>query len=187
MSIPLPNKNPPISRSWWIADNLLAGPYPGNVDETLAIRNLKAIVESGITVFVNLQEPDDLGMNGQPFFDYRSTVSGYAAEQGTDAVFHRIPIPDMGVTSTESYREALDRIDEAHESGRGAYVHCWGGHGRTGTVIGCWLVRHGLTPDEALERITELRKHDSHLVYMGSPQTRKQVKIIRKWVEPGDG
>ena len=22
------------------------------------------------------------------------------------------------------------------------YVHCWGGVGRTGTVVGCWLVRH---------------------------------------------
>ena len=30
------------------------------------------------------------------------------------------------------------------------YLHCWGGVGRTGTVVGCWLVRHGRTGDEAL-------------------------------------
>jgi hypothetical protein len=90
MPIPFPTKRPPISHSWWVTDQLLAGPYPGNVDETLAISNLEAIVECGITVFVNLQELDDMGMNGQPFSDYCSTVSGFAAEQGMDAVFHRI-------------------------------------------------------------------------------------------------
>ena len=27
--------------------------------------------------------------------------------------------------------------------GRKVYVHCWGGVGRTGTVVGCYLVRQG--------------------------------------------
>ena len=41
----------------------------------------------------------------------------------------------------------LTQRDEGLEP---VYVHCWGGIGRTGTVVGCWLVRHGMTGDEAL-------------------------------------
>jgi protein-tyrosine phosphatase len=40
-----------------------------------------------------------------------------------------------------------------------------GRYGRTGTVVGCWLVEEGLTGDEALLRIAELRRAtpDGHL------------------------
>ena len=44
-------------------------------------------------------------------------------------------------------------IDEAMSAGKAVYVHCWGGVGRTGTVVGCWLVRHGRTGEQALEQI----------------------------------
>jgi len=33
--------------------------------------------------------------------------------------------------------EILDTIDAALSAKRIVYVHCWGGVGRTGTVIGC--------------------------------------------------
>ena len=46
----------------------------------------------------------------------------------------------------------LDAIDAALDGGKTVYVHCWGGVGRTGTVVGCWLVRHGKTGDEALRQ-----------------------------------
>ena len=36
----------------------------------------------------------------------------------------------------------LDAIDIALCEGHGVYIHCWGGVGRTGTVVGCWLKRH---------------------------------------------
>ncbi|MFZ5949388.1 MAG: fused DSP-PTPase phosphatase/NAD kinase-like protein [Candidatus Rifleibacteriota bacterium] len=28
-------------------------------------------------------------------------------------------------------------------AGKPVYVHCWGGLGRTGVVVGCWSRRHG--------------------------------------------
>lgn len=144
---------------------------------------MSSILDSGITVFVNLQEPTETGMGHRPFRDYRPLVRRLSGGLLPDPAFHRFPIPDMGVTSTETIREALDQIDGAHVGGRVVYIHCWGGHGRTGTVVGCWLVRHGLTPDQALERLTELRQHDDYLNAMGSPQTRAQVQMIRKWAE----
>ena len=181
----LPEKNPPFTHSWWVTDQLLAGPYPGDADERIAERKLNSILDSGVTVFVNLQEPDELGMGRETFIDYRPIVRRLNDGAGIDPVFHRFPIPDMGVTSPETILEILNRIDEAHASDRGVYVHCWGGHGRTGTIVGCWLVRHGLTAGQALKRLTELRKHDSYLRYMESPQTRAQARVIRRWTEEG--
>ena len=32
-------------------------------------------------------------------------------------------------------------------------VHCLGGLGRTGTVLTAWLIREGLTAEEALRRV----------------------------------
>lgn len=183
MPLPFPSKAPPFPHTWWVTDQLLAGPYPGDVDPQTAERNLQSIVEGGVSVFVNLQEYTETGMGYKPFPDYRPIVRKLTPGTAKEPVFHRFPIKDMGVTSSATYREALDRIDEAHAEGRGVYVHCWGGHGRTGTIVGCWMVRHGLTPDQALGRISELRQHDDYLTYMESPQTRGQVRVIRKWAE----
>ena len=71
-----------------------------------------------------------------------------------DVVHERHPIRDLSVPrSPQDMASILDALDEALEGGRNVYVHCWGGVGRTGTVVGCWLVRHGLTGDQALAQI----------------------------------
>ena len=41
-------------------------------------------------------------------------------------------------------KHILDEIDGAILNGKTVYVHCLGGIGRTGTVVGCYLVRHGI-------------------------------------------
>ena len=78
-------------------------------------------------------------------------------------------------------KQILDEIDTAIEHDRPVYLHCWGGRGRTGTVVGCWLVRHGkATGDEALAMIQRLRKNDP-TSYMPSPETGKQKSMVTSW------
>ena len=58
--------------------------------------------------------------------------------------------------------------------------------GKTGTVVGCHLVRRGITGDEALARVAELWK--SVEKYPGrprSPETDEQADYVRSWVEAG--
>jgi protein-tyrosine phosphatase len=80
-------------------------------------------------------------------------------------------------------RRPLDLIDRERGRHGLTYVHCWGGAGRTGTVVGCWLVRRGFGGDAALARIGALRA-DSPALWLDSPQTDEQRTMVRTWAEP---
>jgi protein-tyrosine phosphatase len=45
--------------------------------------------------------------------------------------------PESSAYVAELMTTILDAIDESMTAGKPVYVHCWGGMGRTGTVIGC--------------------------------------------------
>jgi protein-tyrosine phosphatase len=74
----------------------------------------------------------------------------------------------------------LDEIDRALAAGHNVYLHCYAGLGRTGTVVGCFLVRHGLAGDEALRAIRELRR-ETAFPDSPSPQTEEQARMVRRW------
>jgi protein-tyrosine phosphatase len=78
-------------------------------------------------------------------------------------------------------RAILDAIDDSLDRDLPVYVHCWGGHGRTATVVGCWLVRHGMSGDEALRRIAELRRAYPELRHEPAPQANVQYAMVGNW------
>ena len=62
-------------------------------------------------------------------------------------------------------------------------VHCWGGKGRTGTVVGCYLARHGFAAgNDVIKMIKELRKGTVDFSDP-SPETREQIKMVINWVK----
>jgi protein-tyrosine phosphatase len=85
----------------------------------------------------------------------------------------------MGTPSDGQVIRILDAVEEAHAAGDTAYVHCWGGVGRTGTVVGCWLVRHGLDRGDPIAAIAALRAGlpDAR----PSPETAAQAALVRGW------
>jgi protein-tyrosine phosphatase len=94
--------------------------------------------------------------------------------------FSRIPIEDMGVPSTDTMMAILDEIDGAIDQGRPVFVHCLGGRGRTGTVVGCYLVRHGMEGKQALDHIRVLRRFEQTASFP-SPETRPQREMVQSW------
>src|SRR5439155_15029085 len=130
---------------------------------------LPLLLAGGVTLFVDLTQDYELG-------PYTHLVDGAARHV-------RMSIPDMGVTTPDQMRRTLDVIDRERDRGGLPYVHCWGGAGRTGTVVGCWLVRHGLDGAEALRRITALRAGSPEL-WLDSPQTDALRAMVRAWREP---
>lgn len=157
---------PPIRDSYVVDEGLLAGEYPGASDPRDATRRLASFRRARVGVFVDLTHPAD-------------TLEPYDhLLDGARRLHH--PIVDMSTTTIPHMTRILDDVDSALDAGERVYVHCWGGIGRTGTVVGCWLVRHGLDGGDPIRRIAELRRRvlDS---FMPSPQTTAQRQMVTGW------
>jgi hypothetical protein len=171
------NRQRPNVHTYWLHDHLLAGEYPGAPDESEARARLRAYLDAGVNFFVDLTRPGEM----RP---YDALLGQEAAGRGIEVGYLRLAIADMGVPREQSMKTILDAIDQAVSRGRMVYVHCWGGVGRTGTVIGCYLVRHGLSGADALAAIALLwptmGKSQWH---PRSPETAEQVRFVRAWRE----
>ncbi len=157
----------PLPGSYWVVPGrLLAGRCPGlHEDEPGARAELASLRAVGVELFVDLTEGREYGL--RPYDGFLTAP----------AVHRRFAIPDFGVTTPAAMREILDTIDGAVDAGRGVYVHCYAGIGRTGTVVGCHLVRHGMEPAEALRTVTGWRG-------IRSPQSVEQEEFVLEWREP---
>ena len=168
----------PLERCYWVEPGrLLAGPYPG-FDEATARRRLSGLLDEGVDLFVDLtEEGESLAA------PYEALLAAEAAARGRTVAHRRMPIVDMGVPTASRMAEILDLLDGELAAGRTAYLHCLGGIGRTGTVVGCYLVRHGLHGDAALGRLAALVEGTGRRD-LRSPETEEQHDFVRAWAEP---
>ena len=158
----------PIPSSYWVdVGRLLAGEYPSEPGEAEAEEKRALLRAAGIDFFLDLTEEDEL-----PPYDGAIAPLEH----------RRMCIQDFSCPSPDEMTAILDTIEDALERGRRVYLHCWGGIGRTGTVVGCWLVRHGRSPNEALELIAE-RRRDTPDAWRRSPETDEQRAFIASWLE----
>ena len=141
----------PIPNSYWVSPGrFAAGEYPGAKDPSQAAARLRTLLRAGIGHFIDLTEPEE------PLEPYKGMAEEEAGRLGVTVGYERHPITDVSVPRRpERMIAILDAIDAALDEGKTVYVHCWGGVGRTGTVVGCWLVRHGRTGEGALDQIAE--------------------------------
>ena len=173
----------PFERSYWVVPGkLMAGFYPGAPTRKEAEVKLKALLESGVRCVVNLVEEDEVNYStGQRLHPYQQLLNSLASKKQLDIYYARTPIRDQGVPSAQTMRGIVDLIDGALGRDQMAYVHCWGGKGRTGTVVGCYLARHGIAVgEEALQRIQWLRRNDAK-AHEASPENSLQCEMVRQW------
>ncbi len=177
--------NPPMERptpkSYWVIPGfLLAGGYPiSGADETVARQCLAAFIDSGIDAFFDLTWPGELPA-------YLPLLQEEAARRGISIKYQRANLQDKGLPSHDQMAALLDAVDADLVAGYKVYLHCWGGIGRTGMAVGCWLVRHGLAGGQALLRLNELyRTAEQSRTFPRSPETDAQVKFILDWVDDG--
>jgi polymorphic toxin system DSP-PTPase phosphatase-like protein len=171
----------PIPDSYWLIDGvLLAGEYPGASDDDAAREKLTKFLDAGIRTFIDLTE------KREPLEKYDRLLRSLSAERGIETRHIRIAVRDRSVPhERQLMTRVLTTIREETTAGRPVYVHCWGGIGRTGTVVGCWLVQSGMTALEAIARIAELRA-DTPDRFTRSPETDEQRRYICEWTAGGD-
>lgn len=172
---------PPTASSYWVVPrSLLAGAYPGAPDPVERHEKVRLLLDAGVRTFVNLMEENETNWAGEPFVPYQDL----AVKLCPEATCVRYPIQDLHTPPVGQMASILDAIDSSVEDGKPVYVHCWGGVGRTGMVIGCWLLRRGLAqPSNVLATLTRLRKQDRERGSRASPETDQQQDFVRHWRE----
>lgn len=160
----------PIKNCYWVVPGkLLAGEYPRNIDKESSQEKINSLLNSHIAIFIDLTDEDD-GL--KPYSDLLSDSVSY----------YRFPIQDVSIPeSTNATIAILDAIDHHIAKGQVVYVHCWGGVGRTGLIIGCWIARHGLGGKLALMRLRELWRRCPKSRFKKSPETSAQEQYILNW------
>jgi protein-tyrosine phosphatase len=170
-------KVPIVNTYWVIPSEFLAGEHPVELEERMTVERLTALLDAGIRTFVNLtQEREKM----QTYFGHLHTM---AIDRQIKIENLQIPIPDRGIPSIECMKSILDAIDNSFANKNPVFVHCFAGVGRTGTVVGCYLKRHGQAKrQDVIKKISGLRR----LMPGGreaSPHTPEQIQFVKNWEE----
>jgi ADP-ribosyl-[dinitrogen reductase] hydrolase len=175
-------------RCWWIeAGKVLGGPFPGSQDHAKAKVKMSDLLDIGVVAFVDLMEDGEFNFKSESEYDpYSGMLENLADERGMKITRKQFHVRDQDVPqSNETMMDILNFINSFVEKGQLVYVHCAGGHGRTGTVAGCWLMCRGLADgcDFALKTIEFARQHDEYLAGHDSPENENQIQFLKEWGE----
>ena len=157
------------------AGALFGGEYPGAIMPALAEARLQHLIGMGVRTFLDLTAPED------GLVPYEDLLQSLSEQTNTPLQRISLPIRDMDIPdSPETMRSIMDAIRTSIERAPAVYGHCWGGIGRTGTVVGCWLRECGIDPEAALLQVHKL--YTGHMPKSrripDSPQTRGQRDYV---------
>lgn len=165
---------PPLPDTYWVKPGrFLAGPNPLKMPGIKPGQAIDTLISIGINAFIDLTDSYEMmGASYLPLFKNRSDHQ--------DIRHFNHPIQDFGTPSLAAMRQLLDLIKQLLDEKSNLYLHCYGGIGRTGTVVGCYLVDQGFTGNQALTQIIALRQNPGR-IWTPSPETNEQIEFVLNW------
>ena len=143
--------------SYFIEDKCLFGPYPSNTD-------VKELEKNGVKYFVDLTSKED-------------KLDNY----NCDTTYISYPIKDNSIPDDkEDFLNFLDYIKKVFytlPAGDKIYIHCKGGHGRSGMLVACLLCCIlGLRSEESISKTSESHNKRPLLKKSGKIQYVQTIK-----------
>ncbi|MBN2624648.1 MAG: ADP-ribosylglycohydrolase family protein [Acidimicrobiales bacterium] len=160
-----------VLHAWWVGPGVLAGEYPGHTSPARARTKIDLLADAGVRTFVDLTTDGEL-------VEYAPIVAEVATARQLDLQHVRCPIPDFGVIDDAGYDRIVGLIAEARRRGV-AFVHCWGGVGRTGTVAGCVLLHDGDDGGDVVARLAQ-RRAGTRKADRPCPESPDQLAVLRR-------
>lgn len=176
----------PYERSYVVVPGkLIAGHLPSaqNGDQEEHVFRINRLIDVGINLIINLMEENEIGHNGLPLWNYSELLLKLATQRNHSIKAIRKSIPDLGIPAIDHMIETLDLIDACNQNSGKVYIHCWGGIGRTGTVVGCYLLRHKLADKNNVFHYIEYLRRTTPYSFRPSPETDEQRHFILNWNE----
>jgi len=187
---------PTPESNWVVKGKLIAGAFPGFLEDDKNEDSLTQLLNSGVTTFACLQKEYDPDTSEEawrnnyglrPYFkDVEKMIQNkeqYPKLTTTieNATFVHEKIRDCDITDDTTTLRLAKKLVKAIYEGEVIYLHCWGGHGRTGIIVCIMLhLMFKLTSHESLLLCQKL--HNMRLFDLGvsSPQTFQQrLQVIR--------
>lgn len=156
--------------SYFIRDKALFGSFP--TQDTVNI-----LEEAGVRYFINL------------------TTDGESKTVPYQTQYVQIKYPIADRKTPEDWRSfsrlilQISRILHSLKFGEKIYIHCKGGHGRSGILVACILCYHmGMNPEEALRETVKCHSERPEMREkwrrLGSPQGKRQKEFVCKFFRP---
>ena len=166
----------PIRNSYIVMDRVYAGEYPGDLDNKKCLEKIRQFERFGITHFVDLTEKDEL----RP----------YSQLLPPEIQHVRFPIHDVSIpANVASVKELIDNIQgilQENDTNK-VYIHCWGGVGRTGTIVGCLLShRYNYDYNETMVALKKAFSDCPKSAHRVTPETDEQRDFIAAYIKRRD-
>ena len=163
---------PTEESNWLIPEKLIVGGCPVTLEE------MEDIAEEGVDRLVCLLDHDDFSSHISKK-EYKSLARSAVIKK---VIFN--PIADGDITSDKRAFRIAKMVIEALENGQIVYLHCWGGHGRAGTigamVLGRWYNAPFLKVIPFLQKAHQTRSEGGH---HATPQTEEQIYQVARFFE----
>jgi len=106
----------------------------------------------------------------------------------TDIIIIKFPIIDMSICNDNKLMDFIEHLCYLLKSKKKIYIHCKGGHGRSGCIASClYGLYYNIKASEALFKIHQA--HSNRLIMkdkwrkIGAPQTKSQIKQVFRIVD----